>query len=294
MARREKKQTRLQFLRETAKKSLMEIIVAEKSGFCFGVQKACKACEKYFGTDFRTLGPLIHNEEILEKIRRHGGKIIQTPAEAENATVIIRTHGISEKSASELRKRAKIIEDATCPFVQRLQKAAKDFAARDFFLVIVGKAEHPEIRALTEDIVNSTVVFSAEEARVLTFYEKIAVVAQTTEREEKFYEIQEILREKCGELEAMDTMCRDVRTRQKEARELAQKVDVMIIVGGRESSNTKKIFEVSVEETAAYQVEDENGLEPAWFTGCRRVGVITGASTPQETLERVVARLRRF
>ena len=272
----------------------MEIIIADKSGFCFGVQRAFDIAKKHFGTDFQTFGPLIHNPVILKKITQNKGKIAENIEEINSETVVIRAHGISQKNLQKIQKKAKNIEDATCPFVIRLHQKAKEFTEKGYQLIIVGQKNHPEIKAITEDNPKTIAIFSEEEAKKLAFTKKLAILAQTTEKQEKFYKIIEILKEKSEELVFEETICNDVRERQLSAKRLAKKVELVIVVGGKTSSNTRKIYEICEKITKAHQIEGENELKTSWFKNINKVGIITGASTPTESLEKVIKKIEKI
>jgi 4-hydroxy-3-methylbut-2-enyl diphosphate reductase len=264
----------------------VKIIVADKSGFCFGVKKAYKMCSGCFGGLFETLGPLIHNEEILAQISEEGGRIINDPSESSGGRVVVRAHGISQCRYAELKKRTSDILDATCPFVLALQESARGFYKEGYSLFIVGQGEHPEIRSITEDI-PSRVIFSEEEACAVGFEDRIALISQTTEVEDKFERISEILRGKCNDFKSKNTICLDVRERQKSAVDLAKKCDVVLVVGGRSSSNTRKLHMLCSKYARSYHILDENEIKKDWLNNCEILGIVTGSSTSEDVIYRV-------
>jgi 4-hydroxy-3-methylbut-2-enyl diphosphate reductase len=265
----------------------MKIIIADKTGFCFGVKRAYEACEKCFGGNFCTLGEIVHNKEIQEEVRERGGRIVENLNEIAGDKVIIRAHGISDKKHRELRKKTKNIHDASCPFVKNLQFSAKNFAKKGFTVVIIGKASHPEIQAITEDLPEAKVIFSEKEASNFQKCEKIGLISQTTERIEKVQKIKNILKTKCNFLEHKNTICSDVKDRQRSAEKLAKSCDLVLVIGGKNSSNTEKLLEICKKFTKSYKIETENDIDKKWLCGIKKLGLITGASTPERTLNNI-------
>lgn len=272
----------------------MKIIIADISGFCFGVKRAYQLSSQYFGENFQTFGPLIHNPQILEKISKNGGKIAHNIEEISSDTVVIRAHGISKKNLQKIAKKNVKIEDATCPFVKKLHAEAEKFSKEGYQLIIVGQKNHPEIKAITEDNPQAIVVFDEKEAFRVGFYPRIAVISQTTEKEEKVLKIVEILKEKSAEIVFSNTICQDVRMRQKAAEKLAKEVELVLVLGGKESSNTNKIAEICEKYAKTYHIENENELQNKWFQNIETVGVITGASTPEEALKSLLGKLENL
>ncbi len=278
----------------------MEILLADEYGFCFGVERAVEMVEEALteGATVRTLGPLIHNSQEIQRLEAGGVKTIDQPAEAgEEITAVIRAHGVTPQVQSELESRAARVIDATCPFVTKVQHLAERAAKQDRDVVVVGNPDHPEmIGVVGYAPAHTHVVRDASEVANLPPLHAPLVVSQTTLKLNTFLEAAEAVRAKAdAEPQIVNTICSATRDRQDAARALAGHVDVFYIIGGRHSSNSIKLLAVCEEQCArSFLIETLDEIDPADLRGAARVGVTAGASTPNWLIEQVVNKLREI
>lgn len=266
----------------------MKIKMAKSYGFCFGVERAIKMAEKT--RDAITFGPLIHNEKETKRLEQGFNVFVENDTKnvRENQSVIIRTHGITKQDLATLRQnRAKII-DATCPFVITPQKIVEKMSAENYGIVIFGDKNHPEIKGVMSYAKNPIVVNGVEELLDVQIPKKVALVSQTTKQMEKFQDLAMNLMQRCAEVRIFNTICNATFDNQEAVKELSQEVDVMIIVGGRASSNTKQLGFIAQKYCKdSYLIEDENDLRTEWFVGKNLCGITAGASTPDWIVQKV-------
>lgn len=278
----------------------MEIILAEEYGFCFGVERAVEMVEKALseGETVRTFGPLIHNQQEIKRLESKGVKAINELNEVqEGETVVIRAHGVTPQIEAELKSKASRVIDATCPFVTRVQRLAARAAAQDRHVVVVGNPEHPEMIGVKGYAPNHAfIVRDASEVPSLPKLKKPLVVSQTTIKAQTFFETAEAIKTKTDdEVEVINTICSATRDRQDAARELAEKVEIVYIIGGKHSSNSQKLLAVCKEKCEkTFLIETEEEINPEDLRGVRRVGVTAGASTPNWLIEKVIQRLKEI
>jgi 4-hydroxy-3-methylbut-2-enyl diphosphate reductase len=282
----------------------VEVVLADAAGFCFGVKRALdltlktisEAEESGSGTPIHTLGPLIHNPQVVQELEAKGVRVSQAPEDVHSGVVIVRCHGIPPKVMDELKQRNVQVLDATCPFVQRAMRWARQLTEEGYQVVIVGDESHPEVQAI-KGYTNGTayVVDSPQAIDELPAAKRIGVIAQTTQSTEIFKACMNALVGKAEELKAFDTICTATEQRQASARRLAAQVDVMVVIGGHNSANTKRLAEVCQEQgTRTIHVETPDELKKEWFTGVRKAGVTAGASTPDWLIEGVLKRMMEF
>jgi 4-hydroxy-3-methylbut-2-enyl diphosphate reductase len=273
----------------------VKILKAKSAGFCFGVKRAYELAREAQGENVQTLGELIHNPEVLEELQTKGIKAVSAISELEDGVVIIRAHGISNRKRAELEKKNLCIVDASCPFVKRIHSEVERFTAAGIPVIIVGINNHPEMQAVVEDFPQAIVVNDASDSRLQNFsQQKVALLSQTTETEENFQAVAEKLREFHATVETVKTICNATTERQNAAVELAREVEVMLVIGGKNSNNTRKLFQLVSEITRSYWIENSTELQPEWFTGIEKVGITAGASTPEVAIEKVVKWLEGF
>lgn len=270
----------------------MQIIVARHAGFCFGVERAIdivkKASEE--NDNVVTFGPIIHNPQVVSDLASKGVSTIKSLNEVDNnMSVVIRSHGIEKKEALFLEERAGKVIDAACPFVQKAQKAAGELSKKCDFIVILGEQEHPEVKGIVSYIdIDYKVIEKAEEVENLPYKKTYGFLAQTTQNKEVFKNVEQLLRNKCDELIVAKTICSATEHRQAAAIEVASKVEVMIVVGGKNSANTTRLYHLCKEICPnTYHVETEDELNADMFSGVENVGLTAGASTPKYLLEKV-------
>ena len=271
----------------------MSVTVAPGSGFCFGVKRALKlafdAARKGDGP-IATLGPIIHNPQVVAKLEDEGLSVVDSLEEIEGGTLIVRSHGLPQNILDDAVARGITIVDATCPFVKQAQDAAARLEREGYAVVIVGEEDHPEVLSVTGNLRRpTTVVDGPLGLSELGDSDKVGVVCQTTQPLEHLRAVVEALLSKARELRVFNTICEATLERQTSTLELAGRVDVMLVVGGRNSANTRRLWELCREAGCdAYHIETTDELEPAWFEGKKEVGVTGGASTPHWIIDDVV------
>lgn len=270
----------------------MEVIAADHAGICYGVAQAIEKATKA-PKPVASLGPLIHNRQVVEQLYRAGVYPVASVGEVENGRILIRSHGVAPDVLAAARAKGLEVIDATCPYVARAQRLAQKLAAEGYQVIIVGEPEHPEVKGLTGWAgPGAIVVTDKEAAAALPPYPKRAILAQTTQPQIKLEEVAEALRPSTANLVVHNTVCQATRQRQEAAIELARQVDVMVVVGGRDSANTRHLAELcQATGTMTYHVETAGELCRQWFKNARRVGVAGGASTPAWIIEEVVVML---
>ncbi len=272
-------------------------MVAKTAGFCFGVKRAVRiACETAASADgpVFTLGPLIHNPQVVEWLKEKGVGVVESARDLpQGAWVIVRSHGIPKELLNWLKESGFRVVDATCPFVKKAQEIVASLVCEDFSVVIVGDRDHPEVKALV----------SYGDGRAVIYPElpedggRVGFVAQTTQIMDRYLECvsKAIERLSFSEVRVHNTVCRSTAERQMECVNIAKVSDVLVVVGGRNSANTRKLVDIGVasgRETHHIEVAEE--LDPSWFLGKRVIGITAGASTPDWIISQVVEEVRRI
>ena len=273
----------------------MKVELASHYGFCFGVKRAIKIAEEHKNSV--TMGPLIHNQKEINRLKKDFNVgLYSTIEEAKkHDTVIIRTHGIPKNDLAELKQNNTKVINATCPFVTTPQQIVKKMSEDKYSIVIFGDADHPEVKGVKSYGDDVHVVPTPEKLDSLNFkYDKIATVAQTTKQKEKYLEIVNYLILKYKEVRVFNTICDATFENQAATRELSDKVDIMIVIGGKNSSNTKQLFNISQENCVSYLIEDETELNQKWFDNKNVCGVTAGASTPDWIIQKVIEKIEKI
>jgi (E)-4-hydroxy-3-methyl-but-2-enyl pyrophosphate reductase len=277
---------------------MMEILLADEYGFCFGVERAVEMVEGALaeGDTVRSLGALIHNSQEMQRLEDEGVRTINSPEEAGTGmTAVIRAHGVTPQVQRELEERATKVIDATCPFVTKVQKLAERAAAQGRDVVVVGNPDHPEMIGVVGYAPHNThVVRDAAEVAALPSLHAPLVVSQTTLKLKTFLDAAEAVRAKSdAEPQVVNTICSATRDRQDAARSLAGHVDAFYVIGGRHSSNSVKLLAVCQEQCEkSFLIETPLEINAQDLAGARRVGITAGASTPKWLIDQVVERLR--
>lgn len=278
----------------------MEIIVADSAGFCFGVKRAIKMASKSaenIDGNINTLGPIIHNPQVVEKLEKESDICAKASLDdIENGTVIIRSHGVPKQVMGEANEKGLNVVDATCPFVTSSQEIVEDLVKDGYYTIIVGEKEHPEmIGVLSYGNDQTIVVASVDELSNMTDKAKIGIIAQTTLPIKTLQEVASFCLTKSADVKICNTICDATSVRQKESAEVAEKVDCMVVIGGRNSANTDKLTKICKEiQPDTHHIEIASEMSPAWFTGKVRIGVTAGASTPDWIIEEVVEKISNF
>jgi len=274
----------------------MEILLAKSAGFCFGVKRAVDTVYELTqaGEKIYTFGPIIHNEQVVADLEEKGVRVIETEEDLEgidSGTVVIRSHGVPKRIYDRIEEKGLRCVDATCPFVKRIHRIVEKESALGKQILIIGNAGHPEVEGImgwshTPAIVAET----REEMEKIECGKEteICIVSQTTFNYNKFQELVEIFRKRGYYISVVNTICNATEERQTEAREIAAKVDAMIVIGGKHSSNTRKLYEICSRECAnTYFIQTLDDLHLELPKSVRLVGITAGASTPNKIIEEV-------
>lgn len=277
----------------------LEILRADVYGFCFGVKRALRITETTLAkTSYPvyTLGQLIHNPQVVKYLVEKGVKSVNSLNEIKGeGNLIIRSHGLSPAIVAEARSKGLNIVDATCPFVKKEQKLAEKLSLEGYQVIIVGEEFHPEVKGILGYVPSAWIATSPSEVASLPFKYKMGVVVQTTQPKRLFMEILKELAGKCKELRAFNTICNATERRQASALALAEKVEVMLVIGGKNSGNTTRLVQLCKEvQRATYHIESKEELLPEFFKGVKKVGITAGASTPQWVVEEVIQKLKEL
>ncbi len=278
-------------------KRRIEIIRSAHAGYCFGVKRAMRIIEQgleSFGAPLYTLGDIIHNPQEIERLRARGVRPVRSIAEVpEGETLVLRAHGVPPDVLADAARRRIRILDATCPFVQRSQLFVRRMSDENRRVVIIGDPEHPEVQAVAAHAAGGAlVVRDANEARAVPPLGRAGVVIQTTFPRPEAEEIIGILRTRAADLGVHDTICEATEARRTAALALGSRVDLMLVIGGRNSSNTRRLYEAcSGAGVSTRFVESPDEIDPSWFEGIERVGLTTGTSTPDWLIDAVLERL---
>jgi 4-hydroxy-3-methylbut-2-enyl diphosphate reductase len=274
----------------------MKIKLAKNYGFCFGVKRAIKIAES--AQNASTIGPLIHNNEEISRLEKNFNvKTLEDISQLEGTQkAIIRTHGIPKQDLEFLRSQKVDIIDATCPYVTKPQNICEKMSKEGYDIVIFGDESHPEVKGVKSYAKGRVhVVLHAEELAKLALGSRIAVVSQTTRKIEEFKAIVNYLITHYKEVRVFNTICNATFENQDAARELSKEADVMIVVGGKNSSNTKQLLHIAKEFCQdSYLVESDCELEEGWFMGKELCGITAGASTPDWIIEKIIEKISNF
>ncbi|TKX30969.1 4-hydroxy-3-methylbut-2-enyl diphosphate reductase [Campylobacter estrildidarum] len=274
----------------------MIIELAKNYGFCFGVKRAIKKAEQI--KDAATIGPLIHNnEEIFRLQKDFNVKTLENiNALSNEKKAIIRTHGITKQDLEKLKETDIEIFDATCPFVTKPQQICERMSNEGYDVVIFGDENHPEVKGVKSYVsTKAYVVLDKEELENVKLPNKIAVVSQTTKKPEHFMEIVNFLMLKVKEVRVFNTICDATFKNQDAIKELSTKSDIVIVVGGKNSANTKQLFLIAKTHCQdSYLIETEAELKEEWFLGKKHCGISAGASTPDWIVKNVIAKIQTF
>ena len=283
----------------------MEVTVAKTAGFCFGVKRAIEMVEKELLDNDKkapiyTYGPIIHNEIVTNDLEKRGVSIMSEesdPASYPKGTVIIRSHGVSREVEKSIRDAGHNVIDATCPFVKKIHKIVEEYDEKNYRIIITGDKDHPEVKGIMgwtkskkcDCILN----FDDFEKLALNKDEKVCLVSQTTFNHQKFQDLVENIIKNGYNVCAKNTICLATEERQKEARELGSRVDAMIVIGGRSSSNSRKLFEICAAVCSdTYFIQSMNDLSVSSLSSVNHVGITAGASTPNNIIEEVQKNVR--
>jgi len=271
----------------------MRLIVAEPIGFCFGVKRAINLAKRARLKFSRvwTLGALIHNPEVVADLRRQGIREVSSLSQVKGGALVIRSHGCPPEVLEQARTLGIEVIDATCPYVGRVQRVARDLKSAGYLVIIVGERDHPEVQSLLGYARDAGMVY---DSKMKISEKKIGVVAQTTIPLKTFQAaLTDLSQRQFEELRVFNTICQEAASRQAAALKIAREVDLMVVIGGRNSANTSRLADIAREVgKQTYQVENRKELDPGWFAQAQRVGVTAGTSTPSWVVDDVLKALR--
>lgn len=286
----------------------MEIIRAKHMGFCFGVAGAIKMCykvssdEKNRGKRIYILGMLVHNEHVVSELSKQGFKIVEErdilagkDELQKGDIVIIRAHGTSERIFQLLKEKEVEIYDATCIFVTQIRKTLVDMESQGYDIIFIGDKEHPEVKGIISFGKRVSVCSDLDELKELEIdpNKEYCLLTQTTLNKKKLEKIKSYLENTHQNVKILDKVCGATQVRQEAVEELAKQVDMLIVVGGKTSSNTKKLYDISMSfNPNTYLIQDENDLRKEWFEGKKKIGITAGASTPEEIVIKIENQIR--
>lgn len=269
-------------------------------GFCFGVKQSVKLAQdalKARKNNLYMLGSIINNPQIIEYFIKRGAKITDNLDEVpEESTIISRAHGISPTMLKKAHQKKLSVVDTTCPYVKKVQKIARYLYEKEYFLVIYGDKKHPEVLSLLDTVQNNALVInSILDAEKITIKKKIGFISQTTQNIYDFSKLSSYLLSRAEELRVFNTICKSTTERQKSAFELAKEVDIILVIGGKESANTTRLVEIGRNQgVKTYHIETKNHLKNKWFHPEDKVGITSGASTPDWITNEVIDKLKEW
>lgn len=268
----------------------MEVILADYLGFCYGVKRAIKIARENASPDGSacTFGPIIHNPQMVDRLRREGVGSVDRLSDLEKGTIIIRSHGVGPDVYQEAEERGLKVVDATCPHVKKAQLSAKELADEGYTVVIIGERNHPEVKSIFEWSDKKAVIIPSEaEAEALSPVGRLGIVCQTTCSGVMFRKIVSKLLDKSRDIRILRTICTATDQRQGAAMDLAGKVDLMLVIGGKNSANTTRLAQLCATKCQTYHIETAAELQDEWFDKIEKIGITAGASTPDWIIKEV-------
>ncbi len=280
----------------------IKIEKAAGTGFCFGVRRAITTLEKTAEEQgkIETLGAVVHNQQVLQRLAELGITVANTIEGVKGNTIAIGAHGVGPEVAKKIERRKLKIVDTTCRFVHRAQSVAQRLSKAGFFVVVYGDVNHPEVKGILAWADNKGIATLDAKtiAELNPLPKQIGILAQTTQIPANFNEfikqLVDITLNKDSELHIVDTICHDIRRRQESAQKLAEKVDLMFVVGDHTSANTNRLAELCGHSTKTHLIETAAEIKPGWLKGHKHIGITGGASTAEETIDEVLARLKKL
>lgn len=278
--------------------SVPHIEVAAHAGVCYGVERALdlanRAANEAEGQPVHTLGPLIHNPLVVRELEDRGVAMADALEDAASGTLVIRAHGVVPRVVDDARRRGLTVLDATCPYVKKVHHAAERLTREGYQVIVVGEPGHPEVEGIMGHAgEGARVISSPGDLDGVELARKVGVVVQTTQTAAALAAVVDALLPRVGELRVVNTICEATQERQDSAAQLASRADVMVVVGGRNSGNTRRLAQICAERCArTHHIEDAGEIEAPWFDGAGLIGVTAGASTPSAHIDRAVAAIR--
>src|SRR3989338_636055 len=269
----------------------MKISLARNSGFCFGVKKALEEVEKIKNKYcVYILGQLIHNKQVINELKKKGIKIIDDVDSIGKGTVVISAHGIPDKLKKKIKEKNLKIIYTTCPLVEKVHNITKELEKQGYNMIIFGDREHTEVKGIAGNLNAPVIINNA--SGISAFNKKYALVSQTTQDQEEFGRTAKELRKRIKELKVMDTICSATKQRQNEAKKLAKKVDMMLVIGDFSSANTRRLEQICLKIVETRHIETASELKAGWFKGKAHIGITAGASTPDWIIKGAIERIK--
>ena len=275
----------------------MEVILADYLGFCYGVKRAIKLARENASSDGTscTLGPIIHNPQMVERLKSEGVGTVERLSDLPQGKIIIRSHGVGPETYEEAEAKGLDVVDATCPHVKKAQLSAKELSDEGYHVVIIGEQRHPEVQSIWKWAGgHADIVETEAEAEALPSIARLGIVSQTTFSGERFRSIVSVLLEKSRDVRILRTICTATDQRQKAAKELAARVDAMIVIGGKNSANTTRLAQICSDICPTHHIETADELDPTWFENIEKIGITAGASTPDWIIKEVYIKCQRI
>jgi 4-hydroxy-3-methylbut-2-enyl diphosphate reductase len=273
----------------------MNVLVAEKCGFCHGVRNAISVAERILAEEKEvySLGPIIHNRDVVERLARNGLKTVDDVKDIKSGTVLIRSHGAAPEQIAKLKTKGLNIVDATCVLVKRVQRIARELETDGYKVVVIGDENHPEVRAVVGCVRDVVVIADESDLHKLPGNARLGIVCQTTQSPEHFGKMLGAMgRGSFSELKVINTLCKEAVKRQESAVQLCKKVDLMFVLGGLESANTRRLAELCKEvNNRTFHLQNWNELDKSVLAGKKTAGVTAGASTPDWIIDEFVKNL---
>lgn len=275
----------------------MEVILADDYGFCYGVKRAIKIAKDSADLSKKvcSLGPIIHNPQMVKSLADKGIGVVEEVEDMNCGKIIIRSHGVGPSVYEKIQARGLELADATCPHVRKAQMSAKKLADEGYKVIIIGEKEHPEVISIKEWAgENALVLCTEEEASNISFVPRLGIVAQTTFSADKFNKIVSILLNKSYDIRILRTICTATNKRQSAAIKLAKEVDMVIVIGGRNSANTTRLAQICAEHCVVHHIETVDELQDDWFNNIKKIGITAGASTPDWIIKEVYEKCKTW
>lgn len=271
---------------------MKNIIVAEDQGFCWGVRRALDIVNQH--GEVCIFGDLIHNKQVVRELEKKGKTIIHKITGRENKPIVITAHGTPIENLEKFEQLKLDIVDTTCPLVSAIYRAGINLEQEGYSILILGDKEHIEVKGIASRMTNPIIVNNKAELNQASLPGRIGIICQSTFSQSRFDELVKLIQESCPEVKIKNTICSPTKKRQIAAEKLARQVDIMIVVGGFHSSNTKKLVELTRNFVDSYHVETAEQLDPKWFHGKTEVGITSGASTADWIVEEICQKIRQF
>lgn len=271
---------------------MKNIIVADDQGFCWGVRRALDIVEKH--DDVYIFGDLIHNKQVVKQLEERGKQIIHEVTGKEKRPVVITAHGTTVENLERFEQMNLDIVNTTCPLVSKIYRVGESLEKKGYHIIIIGDKNHVEVKGIASRMNRPVIIKNEQEVSQVTLPDKVGIICQSTFSEVKFDKIANLIKERVKEAHIKNTTCSPTTKRQEAAETLAQKVDIMIVVGGFHSSNTKKLFELTSQYVVSYHIETADDLKESWFDDKSEIGITSGASTADWIVEEICNKIKAF